>query len=1071
MATSTDKPDALASLDGPKNVNHIPHEKSNGIYTTGPELGSSPKPSIVKVEDLATKVLRFLSGASTEALGGIALGLVVCTYLVLGRVGLVLIGALGGIILHATWEGQSAPTGRAEEARKENGLEIVKRVLDWREERAPSRDNEEVDHGEQSTLPGRGFEDFHPETGAALAGFVEAVIRDYVRWWYSPIVPTDESFPAACRRTFIAFIRSISTHLARKRPADTFLDFLTNSSSIIIVFLGELSSALSVSHGIPMSPAEAVDDYLLTNPESNLANIINEKQQKKKFKMIAGDILENFLDRSAFDCNPMRIFLKEMLASVVMEMSLNKFSKADYINGWIVYLLEEGEPEFSQVIDAGMGNSTVVELSSANISSTKSFPTEEKKHRKRLSKAEEAMEEAMEEAKRLSQLIAEEDRQRLQGQEASESNRQGVESTNIARDAKILEEPLPTIRQRADKKESFEETAANIDASPTSNKTPTTAKVTTFTSFDQIVPPSQPTALQPDAQTNQGSLTPTLHNANIVVIDDPTPSDKGRIRTKPSGDYLVQIEPKLSGGWIVVRKYYDFETLHEGELLVILWKSSLIYTATNPGLSTVLRRIATISGVTAFAEQHSSLPDWKMHTKPSLRGELERYLRDACWHQQLAESEGMKRFLEKDQANMQSSGSKGIGWPTPAAFESMGKGMLDVLASAPKGAAEGGKAVFGGVTGVLGNIGSLGQKKRESVSNIGTQATGRSSTSTLPRLDSSYSINEPRCGVNSEESLRTPSPIINTQPAKTPPMERRPSYASIAENGTEAELDGPEKGRISLSSRSSISGQAGTSNTRSSSRAPSIAARVSSPTQIVDMENIVLPPLPSDIRDDYGSTAESSSLSHSRTESITATARTSTSTAPSLQSPSRSSTSVSTRPPLPIRPRKEVTPLTEQETRVAVELLFAMINELYTLSSVWNIRRTLLTAAKTFMLRPGNPSLASIQSLLQDSVIASNTSDAGIAAHLRKLRENTLPTEEELKAWPPEMTPDEKERLRLKARKLLVEKGMPAALTGVLGLVATGDALGKIFDCLQVEEVARGLMFGLLLQGIRAITH
>jgi hypothetical protein len=475
--------------------------------------------------------------------------------------------------------------------------------------------------------------------------------------------------------------------------------------------------------------------------------------------------------------------------------------------------------------------------------------------------------------------------------------------------------------------------------------------------------------------------------------------------------------------------------------------------------------------VTAFAEQHSSLPDWKMHTKSSLRGELERYLRDACWHQLLAESEGMKRFLEKDQANTQSSGSKGIGWPSPSAFESMGKGMLDVLASAPKGAAEGGKAVFGGVTGVLGNIGSLGQKKRESMSSVGAHATGRSSTSTLPRLDSSYSINEARWGVNSEESLRASSPIIHTQPAKTPPMERRPSYASTAENGTETELDRPEKSRTSLSSRSSISGPAGTSNTRNSSRAPSIAAHVSPPNQVVDIENIILPPLPSDIPDDYGSAAESSSLSHSRTESIAATTRTSTSTAPSLQSPSRASIAASTRPLLPKRPRKEAAPLTEQETRVAVELLFAMINELYTLSSVWNIRRTLLTAAKTFMLHPGNPSLASIQSLLQDSVIASNTSDAGIAAHLRKLRENTLPTEEELKAWPPEMTTDEKEKLRLKARKLLVEKGMPAALTGLMGQVATGDALGKIFDCLQVEEIARGLIFGLLLQGVRAMTH
>lgn len=171
------------------------------------------------------------------------------------------------------------------------------------------------------------------------------------------------------------------------------------------------------------------------------------------------------------------------------------------------------------------------------------------------------------------------------------------------------------------------------------------------------------------------------------------------------------------------------------------------------------------------------------------------------------------------------------------------------------------------------------------------------------------------------------------------------------------------------------------------------------------------------------------------------------------------------------KPRREQTPLTEAETKVAVELLFAVVSELYTLTSVWNIRRTLLNGAKAFLLRPANPSLAAIQSLIQESVIASNTSDAGIASHLRKLRANTLPTEEELKLWPEAMNAEEKEKLRVKARKLLVERGVPATLTGVMGQAATGEAVGKVFDCLQVEEVAKGLMFGVLLQGVRAITQ
>jgi len=141
------------------------------------------------------------------------------------------------------------------------------------------------------------------------------------------------------------------------------------------------------------------------------------------------------------------------------------------------------------------------------------------------------------------------------------------------------------------------------------------------------------------------------------------------------------------------------------------------------------------------------------------------------------------------------------------------------------------------------------------------------------------------------------------------------------------------------------------------------------------------------------------------------------------------------------------------------------------MSSAWQIRRTLLNAAKTFLLRPGNPQLESIRQLLQFTVLDDNTSDAGVAFHLRKLRANTLPTEEELKAWPKEMSSEEKEKLRQKARRLLVERGMPQALSSVMGQAASGEALGKIFDCLQVEKVARGVIFGLILQGLRAVTQ
>lgn len=428
----------------------------------------------------------------------------------------------------------------------------------------------------------------------------------------------------------------------------------------------------------------------------------------------------------------------------------------------------------------------------------------------------------------------------------------------------------------------------------------------------------------------------------------------------------------------------------------------------------------------------------------------------------------------------------GLGWPSPAAFETMGKGMLDALTVAPKGVAEGGKAVLGGVTGVFGSIGSsLGPKRRETAPVTGGHSPGRASMGNLPILSSptvrghspgrastlpllegsgSGSPSISKSGRMSEETTRS-SPIVQTQPPKPAPMERKSSYVAIADDGSERQI--PLQGRRSDSK--SRSTRTSASNSREPSRAPSISGvRIASPREV---ENMILPPPPSIIPDDYMSPTDSG---RRRSDSL-ATPRSSTTTASSaFVSPSRQSTS-STRPNLPARPTtkpvKEYPPLSESETRVAVELLFATINELYTLSSAWNIRRTFLAAAKTFLLRPGNPSLISIQTLIQDSVINANTSDVGIAQHLLKLRANTMPSEEELAAWPAELTAAEKESLRIRARKLIIERGVPAALVGVMGQAATGEAVGRVFDCLQVNEVARGLMFGLLLQGVRAIAQ
>jgi hypothetical protein len=682
-----------------------------------------------------------------------------------------------------------------------------------------------------------------------------------------------------------------------------------------------------------------------------------------------------------------------------------------------------------------------------------------------MSKAQEAMDDAMREAQLLSQMIAEEDAKRLEEQhkqsaststlndDQSESTTQGIVTPSSSEGETHGDVEHSDLAMSRLSGRSFSE--ATPASPPRSSEDPPAQEVKkAFTSFDQLVLPQPPTALMENPPPPERPPPLTLHNSTMSIFDDSMPGEKGIIKAKPTAEYLIQIEPKSNHhtGWMTARKYAEFETLHE-----------------------VIRRIAAITGTAGFNESHATLPPWKGHTKASLRGELERYLNDAVKYQPLAESEGMKRFLDKELGSGKTPGGgfPGIGWAGQT-FDTVGKGMMGVLSKAPKEVAGGGKALFGGVTGVLGSVASPlggGKKNRDSISNAASANTSgsplsRTSSNTAPiqtrqsraestvselpthiRSESTLSLVTKR---TSMDSVRDPhSPVIDQQPGREAPMERRPSYNP----------DGDGK-------RSGMSSRYGS---RSNSRAPSMREKIEDLSPMMGGDQLInLPPMPSEIPDDYSTVRSQPQPTQTQKPS-----RSSTDSTPSVpRRPSVTSlTSSPAKPPSKPRTVPTHTPLSEPETTVLIELFFAVINELYTLSSAWTLRRTLLNAAKSFLLRPGNPQLSSITSLLQTTVLDGNASDAGLAYHIRKIRENGLPTEEELKAWPEEMGEDEKEKLRVKARKLLVERGMPQALTSVMGQAASGEALGKVFDCLQEPRVARGVMFGLVLQGLRAVTQ
>ncbi|EXJ95538.1 hypothetical protein A1O1_00660 [Capronia coronata CBS 617.96] len=951
--------------------------------------------------------LRFFANASNETLGACAVGLCASTYLVLGRVGLVLIGAVGGVVLHATWEsqysGEPDPEKRdSNRRRKELGIEVAHRVLGWREEQRTKEGDEAVSDDAnievESASKALDYSNFEPETGEALNNLTDAVVRNYVTWWYSPLLPKDRQFPASCKQTLTGFIVSLSTHLSRKRPADPFLDFLSNSTSIVIVFLNELGNALKASQN--QDAETAINTYLRYQPDSNLANVLSRDQQTRKLNLVADDILQNFLESKSYNCTPVRTFLREVLAGLVLETTINSCSKPEWINGWIIYLLQDGEPEIMNAIDAGVENMTEA------ISETNPDAVTQKRHSRRVSRAEEAMQEAMREAQRLNEMIAEDEARRKRGLLASELEETGSVTTT---DAGLATPTSSDSDRNRHGEQSLESSLIfDIDGNAVHSSTPSPKKEPTpFTNFDQLpeavlTPPPQPVSNAPAPVEAMVAVPLTLHNASLTIIDLGDISDKSTFRQKPNSEYMLQIEPASHRfpGWMVTRRYADFEPLHQ-----------------------TLTTIARLSGVPEFGQKYPSLPGWKGQTSASLLQNLENYLRFCLRFEPLAETEAMKKFLDKETGLQKAPAqTKNVLIQGGAALENVGKNFINVLGQGGKNIAGGGKAVLGGVQGVFGAVttGVGGAPKKSMSASRPSQQLSRTDTaSSTPSFRQSQEL--PRHSTDSVDVKPPPLPSRHKQSPSIPAREPRIS-SSLDESLR------PSEAMLSM------------------------------------------PPPPSVISDDYQPITLPKPETPPRPRQDTIVANPST-PAQTLKPVEMETPAPSMPPKLPPRNARHNAPLSDEETRILIELFFAVLTELYSLSGAWSIRLSLLGAARTFLLRPNNPQLDSIRTLLQEGVIEANFSDKGRAAHINKLRENVLPTEEERAKWPKEMSAEDKENLRVKARKMLIERGMPQALTSVMGAAASGEALGKVFDCLQLEPVARGLIFALLLQAIRAATQ
>lgn len=748
--------------------------------------------------------------------------------------------------------------------------------------------------------------------------------------------------------------------MTRKRSADTFLQFVTNSSSMIIVFLNELSLALQDATPDSSSTEEHVRHYLRKYPDSNLANVLSIDQQQKKLKMVADDMLFNFLEPSVYNCDMLKQFLRSILAGVVLESVVNSCSKPDFINGWIVHLLREGEPQIMNAIDAGLESASQGEITAlsgiaGNASQDLATAVPSLKAQRMVHHEQEAptIPKANSVCVNLSKDVSQE-----------------------KKDGELIRENLPgtapsSTEEKLSKEEREEASQRLLGIESQEHSLGGTTNINTREEVEDAVQ--------------------VLYGASVIVDDVSLPGDKTAIKAKPTTEYMLQIEPASTRypGWMIFRRYQDFEYLHEG-------------------LSTLSRYHHV-----PFLTIHPILPSYRDQTKSSLAKALERYLLDALEYKELAKSERLQKFLDKDTELSQTpaSGKAVFNLRASSTFENMGKNVLGVLSNAPKGVAGGGKAMFEGVTGVLAGA----NRSRKSLD----------MTSREPKNPSTIGSND-SLSARRDHSVQ-PSP---------------PDFSQGPDSRTDAEQPASNSPSDSVAATTADTGYQGPTADQSSDQNGLVSPRSStvSPISIITLEKDTSSP---EIRENPVQVQKGREpQTKLRNESI--------------DQPRTSS-------------KPSENPITEDETRVAVELIFAVINELYMLSSAWNIRKTLLNAAKAYILRPRNPHLEQIRVLVQDSMIDSNTTDEAIAANLIKIRENSLPTEEELRAWPPPLSKEESDKLRDEARKLLIERGMPQALMSVMGAAASGEALGKVFDCLQIQEVGRGFMFAIILQALKAV--
>lgn len=133
----------------------------------------------------ASYLLQFLSNANNETAIASLIGLAIATYFVFGRLGLLLIGIILGVVLHASWEIKECNNTtqlklQKRKQLKRTGLEVVDSLLQWRAEVNDIQQGHQAGNTNYENNYDVGNLNALPKTAGAIELLKDAILQNYV---------------------------------------------------------------------------------------------------------------------------------------------------------------------------------------------------------------------------------------------------------------------------------------------------------------------------------------------------------------------------------------------------------------------------------------------------------------------------------------------------------------------------------------------------------------------------------------------------------------------------------------------------------------------------------------------------------------------------------------------------------------------------------------------------------------------------------------------------------------------------------------------------------------------------